>query len=154
MGKDLTTTQKKELAKALYLDTNNRLNIQELAAKVGVSRNTMSKWINSEKWDELKVGITIMPSEQIKMWNRQIMEINNNIASRPEGQRFATNAESDTIVKLSTAIKKMKTDANIADVIGVSIEFVQFIGKFDFDLSKKVAECFDKFIAQKMDKKA
>jgi len=153
MARDLTTSQKKELAKTLYLDSNSRLTIQELAAKVGVSRNTMSKWINAENWDELKAGITIMPSEQIKMWNRQIMEINNKIAGRPEGQRFANNAEADTLVKLSTAIKKIKTESNISDVIAVSIEVTQFIGKFDFDFAKKVAEYFDKFIAQKMDKK-
>ena len=52
MATDLTIAQKKEYAGVLYLKDN--LTQQEIAEKVGVSRQTLSKWIKAEKWEERK----------------------------------------------------------------------------------------------------
>ena len=54
---DLTTQQKKGYARTLYLKDN--LTQQEIADKVGVSRNTINRWIAAEKWEEMKVGMTL-----------------------------------------------------------------------------------------------
>ena len=74
MATELTIAQKKEYAGVLYLKDN--LTQQEIAEKVGVSRQTLSKWIKAEKWEERKVGVTLTREEQISNLHRQVAEIN------------------------------------------------------------------------------
>lgn len=62
---DLSNLQKKEWAKLLF--TKENLTQQEIAERVGVSRVTINKWINSENWEHLKVSITITREEQLKI---------------------------------------------------------------------------------------
>lgn len=66
---------------------------QEIAEKVGVSRQTIARWAKEDKWEELKVGITMSREQQIAGLHRQIAEINKVVTSRPEGQRFTNAAE-------------------------------------------------------------
>lgn len=65
---ELTNTQKKEYARMLYLKEN--LTQQEIAEKTGVSRQTLSRWINSEKWEEMKIGMTLTREQQISALHR------------------------------------------------------------------------------------
>lgn len=134
---DLTSQQKKEWAGMLYLKDN--LTQQEIAEKVGVSRQTIARWAKEDKWEELKVGIT-MSREQ------QIAEINKVVTSRPEGQRFTNAAEADTINKLTSAIKKLETDVGISDIISVGMKFVNWLRPYDLDRSKEYLKLWDAFI--------
>ena len=121
----------------LYLKDN--LTQQEIAEKVGVSRQTIARWAKEDKWEELKVGIT-MSREQ------QIAEINKVVTSRPEGQRFTNAAEADTINKLTSAIKKLETDVGISDIISVGMKFVNWLRPYDLDRSKEYLKLWDAFI--------
>ena len=73
-------------------------------------------------------------------------ELNNLILSRPEGERFATCAEADTLGKLAAAIKKMETDVGITDLVNVGIRFIEWIRPIDLDKAKEVTTLWDKFI--------
>lgn len=141
---NLSTQQKKDYARTLYLKDN--LTQQEIAEKVGVSRQTIIRWIVAEKWEEMKVGITLGREQQIANLHRQVMELNNLILSRPEGERFATPAEADTLGKLASAIKKMETEVGIADLVNVGMRFVEWIRPIDLDKAKEVTLLWDKFI--------
>ena len=143
---DLTIKQKKEWAAMLYLKEN--LTQAEIAEKVGVSKVTMHKWVKGEKWEERKAGITLTREEQIKNLYRQVAEINDVIAGREKGKRFATTGEADTLSKLSGAIKKMETETGIADIISVGTRFVEFLRTIDLDKAKDTARLFDIFIKQ------
>ena len=127
-----------------YLKEN--LTQAEIAEKVGVSRQTLNKWIKAEKGDERLAGISMTKEEQIKNLYRQITEINDNIKGRKQGERHATTSEADIIAKLSTAIKKMEDDIGIADIIGVSIRFLEWIRAVDLEKAKEVTRLFDAFI--------
>ena len=141
---DLTSQQKKEWAGMLYLKDN--LTQQEIAEKVGVSRQTIARWVKEDKWEELKVGITMSREQQIAGLHRQIAEINKVVASRPEGQRFTNAAEADTINKLTSAIKKLETDVGISDIISVGMKFVNWLRPYDLDRSKEYLKLWDAFI--------
>ena len=105
MATELTIAQKKEYAGVLYLKDN--LTQQEIAEKVGVSRQTLSKWVKAEKWEERKVGITLTREDQIANLHRQVAEINKAIMEREAGKRYATPPEADTLGKLlHTRVKK------------------------------------------------
>jgi transcriptional regulator with XRE-family HTH domain len=143
---DLTREQKKEWAAMLFLKEN--LTQQEIAEKVGTTRQTISKWANSEKWEERKAGITLTREEQIKNLYRQVAEINDVIAEREKGQRYATTLEADTLSKLSGAIKKMETETGIAEMISVATRFIEFLRPVDLDKAKDFTRLFDLFIKQ------
>lgn len=141
---DLTTQQKKDYARSLYLNEN--LTQQEIADKVDMSRKTINRWVTTEKWEELKVGMTLTRDQQIANVHRQVSEMNNAILSRPEGQRFATTAESDTLNKLASFINKLEVDAGISDIISVGRKFVIWLRPFDMEKSKEFLRLWDAFI--------
>lgn len=141
---ELTAQQKKDYARTLYLKDN--LTQQEIAEKVGVSRQTIIRWAAAEKWEEMKVGMTLGREQQIANLHRQVMELNNLIISRPDGKRFATSAEADTLGKLAAAIKKMETEVGITDLVNVGMRFIEWIRPIDLDKAKEVTVLWDKFI--------
>lgn len=141
---DLSTQQKKDYARTLYLKDN--LTQQEIADKVGVSRQTIIRWAAAEKWEEMKVGLTLGREQQIANLQRQVTELNNLILSRPERQRFATCAEADTLGKLAAAIKKMETEVGITDLVNVGMRFIEWIRPIDLDKAKEVTILWDKFL--------
>lgn len=144
MAKDLSNTQKKEWAKTLYLKEN--LTQQEIADRVGVARITVNRWIADGKWEVQKAGLTLTREEQVANLYRQVAEINRKIADKPEGERFASNAEADILGKLSAAIKKMETDVGIADIISVQTKFIEFLRSIDFEKAKELTQLSDAFI--------
>lgn len=141
---ELTAQQKKDYARTLYLKDN--LTQQEIAEKVGASRQTIIRWAAAEKWEEMKVGMTLGREQQIANLHRQVMELNNLIISRPDGKRFATSAEADTPGKLAAAIKKMETEVGITDLVNVGMRFIEWIRPIDLDKAKEVTVLWDKFI--------
>jgi len=139
---------KKDIAKQLFL--NGTFTQEEIAEKVGTTRQTVSRWIKDGGWEELKASISITPAQILSGLNRQIIEINNNIAAREEGKRFATVAESDTIAKLSSAIKKLEQDVGIADIVDVGIRFTNWLRPLDLDKAKEFSNLLDAFIKDQM----
>ena len=63
MADKMTNEQRKEWAKLLFVKEN--LTQAEIAERVGVSRVTVNKWINTENWEHLKVSVTITREEQL-----------------------------------------------------------------------------------------
>ena len=59
----ISRQQQKEFARTLYLREN--LTQAEIAERVGVSRQTIIRWMAAEKWDELKASISMTAEEQI-----------------------------------------------------------------------------------------
>lgn len=145
---ELTSQQKKEYARTLYLKDN--LTQAEVAEKVGVSRQTIIRWVATGKWEEMKVGLTLGREQQIANLHRQVMELNKLILSRPEGERFASCSEADTLGKLAAAIKKMETDVGITDLVNVGMRFIEWIRPIDLDKAKEVTILWDKFIKESL----
>lgn len=96
------------------------------------------------------MGVTLSREQQISNLHRQVMELNNVILSRPEGERYATAPEADTLGKLAAAIKKMETDVGIADLVSVGIRFIEWIRPIDLDKAKEVTILWDKFIKDQL----
>lgn len=136
----------RQWAKSMYLHENRTQ--QEIAEAVGVSRQTIIRWAKADKWDELKVSMTMTREEQIKNLHRQLLEINRTISERDpeEGQRYATPREADIICKLTDAINKLENDIGIHDVVSVGNRFIQWLRTIDIEQTKTFVGLFDKFI--------
>ncbi|MDR1102954.1 MAG: helix-turn-helix domain-containing protein [Tannerella sp.] len=140
--------QKKELAKLLFL--HEALTQKEIAARVGVSEVTLSKWVNAEQWESYRVSITMTKEEQLRNLYRQLAEINSAILLKEEGKRFAGKAEADTITRLTNAIEKMEGDTGISNIVAISKKFLSWVRKFDLAKAQEIAPLFDAFIKDSM----
>lgn len=145
---ELTLKQKREWA--LLLFTKENLEQKEIAVKVGVSEVTISNWKKKYHWEELKVSITITKEEQLKNLYRQIAELNKAIASREEGERYATPGEADSITKLANAINKMETDIGLSDIISTFKVFLAWLRRNDLPKAQELVPLFDAFIKTKI----
>ena len=139
-----TTIDKKGIAKSLFLDGNYTQ--EEIADKVGTTRQTIGRWIKEGKWDEIKASVAITPAQIIAQWNRQIIEVNNAIAAREEGQRYATPAEADALAKLAGAINKLQSDIGVSDCVSVAMRFLSWLRPLDIEAAKQFNTLFDAFI--------
>ena len=135
---------KKSIAKSLYMDGNYTQ--EEIADKVGTTRQTVSRWIKAESWDPLKASLSITPAQIISQWNRQIVEINKKINERPEGERFANTKEADALSKLAGAIKKLEADIGVPDCVSVAMRFLSWLRPLDIEAAKQFNNLFDAFI--------
>jgi transcriptional regulator with XRE-family HTH domain len=144
----LTNKQKKDWAQLLF--TKENVTQKEVAQRVGVSTQTMSKWVNQGKWEELKVSVTITKEEQLKNLYRQLAEINKVISEREEGKRYATSGESDTISKLAVAIEKMESDIGLADIISTFRTFLTWLRGFDIEQAQTLTPLCDSFIKSRI----
>ena len=137
---------KKSIAKALYVQSGYTQ--EEIADKVGVTRQTVGRWVKAEQWEELKASQTITPAQIIAQFNRQIVEINDNISMRESGKRFATPAEADAINKLATSIAKLQNEVGIADIVSVGMRFLTWLRPLDPEAGKMFNNLFDAFIKE------
>ncbi|MBB1551633.1 MAG: helix-turn-helix domain-containing protein [Prevotella sp.] len=141
---------KKSIAKSLYMDGNYTQ--EEIADKVGTTRQTVSRWIKAESWDTLKASLSITPAQIISQWNRQIVEINKKINERPEGERFANTKEADALSKLAGAIKKLEADIGVPDCVSVAMRFLSWLRPLDIEAAKQFNNLFDAFIKDQANK--
>lgn len=145
---ELTSRQKKDFARTIYL--NEELTHAEIAERVGVKRQTVSRWAGEGNWERYKVSITMTREEQLKNLYLQLAELNNAINGRPEGERFASTAESDTIAKITGSIKKMETDVGLADILSVFKSFVKWLRTYDMARSKEIVPLLDAYVKSKL----
>lgn len=145
----ISRQQQKDFARTLYMREN--LTQAEVAERVGVSRQTIIRWCEAERWNELKASATMSSEQQIHNLYRQIMEINEKILGREQGERYANAKEADAIVKLTTAINKLQTEAGIHEIVNVGAQFIDFVRAVDLDKAKEFAHLFSAFIKHKLE---
>lgn len=136
------------VARSMYINENRTQ--AEIAEALDLSRQTVVRWAKEDKWAEHKAGITMTRDEQIKNLQRQIIEINDSILGREKGQRFATPAEADTILKLTAAVNKLETEAGIHEIVGVGQKFITWLRGVDFEKTKEFVRLFDTFIQSQL----
>lgn len=142
---------KRSIARTLYLDGNYTQ--EEIAVKVGVSRQTIIRWSKEDSWAELKASLSVTPTQLIAQWQQQIAEINRTITSREEGARYATPAEADAMLKLATSIKKIQDDLGISEVISVCMRFLAWLRPLDVEQAKAFNSLMDVFVKDQANSK-
>jgi transcriptional regulator with XRE-family HTH domain len=146
MAEKNTIQQKKEHAKLLY--TVEGLTVgKELAERVGVSAQTISKWINSEDWEIIRASLLITRENELRRLYRRLTFLNDQIEEREKLERKPiTNSEADTLVKISASIKNMETDVSIAEAMEVLKNFINSVRGSNLELAKAITREADHFI--------
>lgn len=144
---NLTRKQKRDFAKHLYLSEPHLLQ-KELAERVGVNQNTMSRWVIEGKWEELRTSVVASKATQLSRLYRHLAELNDAVDARPEGERYMNNKDADTLTKITAAIRNLETETNIADKIEVGKEFLSYVRKAapSPEAVRQVASLYDAYI--------
>jgi len=140
----LTNQQKKEWAYTEYVVNN--LSQKEVAAKVGISAVTMSKWVREGKWDDLRRQMLVTREKQLGRLYAQFDELTKAIEAKPEGERYANSKEADTLNKLTAAIRSLETDASVADIVEVSKRLLNWLRPLDPVKAIEISSVFNDFI--------
>ena len=136
--------EKKDIAKELYV--KGGITQEEIARKVGTTRQTVSRWAKAGYWDELRASVTVSTERIIASCQQQINRIQDQAQQRPEGEQVLTSKEADTIVKLSSVINKLQRDAGICEVVNVGMKFTNWLKAYDMEKAKEYNELWDLFI--------
>ncbi|MPM00630.1 hypothetical protein SDC9_46858 [bioreactor metagenome] len=143
-GKDA----ERQLAEMLF--TRDFLTQKEIAEKLGVAEKTVSKWAIKYKWKEKRQSVIVTKETQLKRVYDQIDELNTAILKRPEGERYANNKESDTLIKLANVAKTLESEASLAEVIDVSKRILNYVRSYRTDKAAELAAIFDDFINEQL----
>lgn len=137
--------RKYDHAKLLY--TVEGVTVQkELAERVGVSPQTINKWVQNEAWESYRASVIITKEAELSRLYMQVTELNDFIMQKPQGQRFANSKEADAMVKLTGAIRQLETDTSVADTIEVLKNFINNIRQDNYEKAKEVTNLADIFI--------
>lgn len=145
---DLSISQKKDWAKLLY--TKENLTQAEIADRVGVTRVTVNKWINAEKWEMLKVSITMTNEEQLKNLYRQLAELNKIILERENKARYPMPAEASVIKELTVSIRNLQTDVGLSEITSVFSGLIQFLRTQNPQQVREIAPILDAYVKSKL----
>ena len=146
MAAQQTIQQKKEHAKLLYTVEGVTVG-KELAERVGVSAQTISKWINSEDWEIIRGSLIMTRENELRRLYSRLTYLNDTVEKREhEKKEPITNAEADTLVKISASIRNMETDVSVSESIQVLKNFINSLRSTNLELAKKITVEADHFI--------
>ncbi len=112
-------------AKDLYFGTHKSQT--QIANEVGVSVKTLYLWIKKGAWDELKMASLAAPAIIVDNLCFMLVDLQKHIGERPEGNRFPTPQEVDSIRKLINSIEKMKHCSSTGLNMQVMADFVNYL---------------------------
>lgn len=142
----------REIARALYLSDYSQ---RDIAMRLGVTENTVSRWARDNHWDELREAQRTSKPSVLKDLYAELAEMNRVISERAEGLRFATKDESLTRARLVKNIADLEQRYNIGHAVDIGRDFCTYIATVDYELARQVVTQWDGFlnelIAQQQD---
>lgn len=138
----------RDYAKLLFV--KEKLTQKEIAQKVGVSEQTISKWVNNEKWDELRTITATTRENRYRDSLNYLTALDNAIKSRDEKERFPTKEELLKRKNLIADIKALETELNLTNVIHVFQKFLDWIRPIDCEKGKEICNLFDAYIKDQL----
>ncbi len=133
----------KDIAFILFSDG---MQLKEIAAKLNVSAQTLTKWSREGSWKEQKTYLENAAPRRLAELHAELAELMKAIKSREEGQRYATKQEADIRSKIIKQIKDMSMKYSISQIIIMAKDFVSYSAAIDNEFGKQAANMFDLFI--------
>lgn len=145
--------KKKDLARTLYL---SGMDMTEIADKVGVTRQSLSKWCKDGGWKETRAAKTITRPELIRKLLLRVSDLLDKVEAEPG----LSDGLGDQLSKLTAAIDKLdKSQANVVNAIEVFMAFskwLEFRAKSDPmitpDLLKTINKLQDVYLVESFNK--
>ena len=135
--------KKKSLDRSLYMSGMEQ---QEIAEKTEISRQTISRWVNTEGWKEARAAKSVTRPELV---NKLLLTIDQLITSVNQSDDPTLIAGlGDRLAKLSSVIEKLDKKANVVDAIEVFMAFNRWIqdqASFDPEITPELIKAINKY---------
>ena len=141
----ISKTQEREYARILYV--SERITFKEIAERTGTTEKTIGKWAVADNWDKLRKSLLTTKQSQLVHWYNQLEAINEAIADRGN---IPTNAEADTMSKITSNIQRLETETGIGEYVEVGRKLLTFIQGVDLSEAKRFKNYIDEFINEKL----
>lgn len=115
------STDKKEFAEALFMQGMPQ---NAIAEKVGVSANTIGKWVKDGCWSEKRAAMTITRKS---LQNNLLTAIKEKIDELRKLDISKSGAVVDQLVKLSATIERLDKEASVVDFIDCFMAFGRWL---------------------------
>lgn len=134
---------KKDYARLLYMQGEQQ---KVIAEKVGVSAQTITKWVNVGGWVEQRAAQNITRPELV---NKLLRTVDKMIeAVNDSDDPDAANGLGDKLAKFAATIEKLDKHTSIVDVVEVFMAFskwLQFQAEFDEDITPELLKTINKY---------
>ena len=142
----MTTIEQQKQARHYYMAGKTQ---KEIAQLVGVSDRTVYSWIHQHTWHKLRLASLQAPLTIADNLCSQVVELQNTIASRDSGQRFATPIEADTMRKLINSLDKMKKYPSLSTNMQVLETFRNFVRPLNMTFTSDLSHFIELFVEGK-----
>lgn len=115
------STDRKEFAEALFMQGMPQNSISE---KVGVSANTVGKWVKDGCWGEKRTAQSLTRKEVV---NNVLRSLNALALKLGEADLKDVSGLADQIAKLSATISKLDKEASVVDFIECFMAFGRWL---------------------------
>ena len=146
------TENKKSLARQLYL---SGMEMNDIADKLEVSRQTVSRWCAADGWKEARAARNITRPELVNKLLATINTLIDQVNSSEDPTLIA--GLGDKLAKLSSVIEKLDRKANVVDAIEVFMAFSKWLEYRSLtdpevtpELIKAINRYQDKYIIEQM----
>ncbi len=148
---ELTRKQKKDFAKMVYLSEKG-ITQKEVAARVGTTEGTVSKWATEGKWAVLRTSLLGTKEATLAWLYNQLIERRAKVEERKEeeGGPVASKGDLAAIKDLTASIRALETETNISQKVEVGKQFLVFLRQFDAQKALEYLPLYDAFIKEAM----
>ena len=114
--------QQREHARLLYMQGEPQKSIAE---KVGVSPQTVTKWVNDNNWEQARAAANITRPELVNKILNSINVLLEDLANDPSPEKTAASA--DKLVKFAATVERLDKKTSVVDVIEVFMAFSKWL---------------------------
>lgn len=135
--------EKKEFARVLYM-SGEQQNI--IAEKVGVSKQTVNRWVAEGSWDKLRAAKNVTRPELINKILRTIDKLLEKVLESEDDKDF--DGLGDKLAKLAAVIEKFDKKANVVDAIEVFLavsKWLQRRAQTDEELTPELLKAINRY---------
>ncbi|MDH8702356.1 transposase [Dysgonomonadaceae bacterium PH5-43] len=139
MVKELKISQKKELAKYIFL-TEKGITQKELAKKAEISLVTANKWV--KEWEHLRLNLLQTREERHISTLVQLSKLDEEIAK----VGYPDSKQADIRRKLTADLEALEQEASIRDVAEVGKRLLSWLRPINTDHASLVGAIINEFI--------
>lgn len=128
---------------------------KSIAEKVGVSPQTVTKWVADGGWEQSRAASNITRPELVNKLLNSINVLLEDLADNPSPEKTA--AAADKLVKMSATIERLDKKTSVVNVIEVFMAFSKWLQyRMSFDpnvtpeLLRTINHYHDLFISEKL----